>query len=346
MNIFLSWSGHVSQQVATVLRKWLPYMIHSVKPFMSSVDIRAGDRWSDDLSHELQGAQYGVVCVTPFNMHKPWMNFESGALAHLPTLSPFLFRVDRSALGHSPLTQFQLTEFGDNADRNKAEFFRLVESVNNSFAEQDRVEKDVLTKNFEHWWFELSKELAAIPHVSPGETRTAYKWLFTFEDLAIYDLKTECDVVWFVTADVFKYALRAGVRERMEGTIDKVRYRYLIPEPDRGNERAARDQLENLRRFRPDRIEYRCFKRDVFEKQATSDYVIVETSATDGGGIKAFVRIPIAETEQEYWFETEERAGIGFYHRFLQLWNSSDDVVASLEEGVKAALQSGAGLAT
>jgi hypothetical protein len=335
MKVFLSWSGNMSQQVAAVLRKWLPYMLHSVKPFMSAVDIRKG-RWADALSHELEGAQYGIVCVTPFNMHKPWMNFESGALAHLPTLMPFLFRVDRAALGDSPLTQYQLAEFGRDDDRNKTEFFRLVQSINDGLAEQDRVTLDVLTNNFEHWWRELRKELDLIPEVSPGETRTAYRWLRTFEDLAIYDLKAECEAVWFVTSDVFKYAGRAGVREKLEASLDNVRYRYLIPEPDRYNERAAREQLENLRHLHPDRVDYRCFKREVFEKQATSDYVIVESSASgggvvqpNGGVVKAFVRIPIGETEQEYWFETEERAGIGFYHRFLQLWNSPVDVVNS-----------------
>jgi hypothetical protein len=82
----------------------------------------------------------------------------------------------------------------------------------------------------------------------------------------------------------------------------------------------------------------------VFEKQATSDYVIVETPAADGGGVKAFVRIPLADTEEQYWFETEENAGAGFYHRFLQLWNSSDSVGASLEERARAALRSGEGL--
>jgi len=347
MNVFLSWSGKVSQHVATVLRKWLPYMLHSVKPFMSAVDIRAGERWSDDLSHELKETQYGIVCVTPFNVHKPWMNFESGALAHLPTLSPFLFRVDRAALGHSPLTQFQLTEFGHDDERNKSEFIRLIESINDGLPVQNHVVGDVLLKNFEHWWPELRKELDAIPEMSPGETRTAYKWLYTFEDLAIYDLKADCEVVWFVTADVLKYALRAGVREKIEGTLDRVRYRYLIPEPDRSNERAAREQLENIKRLHPDRVDYRCVKREVFEKQATSDYIVIETAGGDGSGIQAFVRIPIVETTQEYWFETEERAGLGFYHRFLQLWSSLDDIViASVDVNAKAVLEASRVLGT
>jgi hypothetical protein len=31
-------------------------------------------------------------------------------------------------------------------------------------------------------------------------------------------LKAECDAVWFVTWDVFKYASRAGVREKRRST--------------------------------------------------------------------------------------------------------------------------------
>jgi hypothetical protein len=346
MNVFLSWSGKASQQVALVLRQWLPYMLHSIKPFMSTVDIRKGEKWNDDLTHELKGADCGIVCVTPFNIHKPWMNFESGALVHLPSLMPFLFRVDRAALAQSPLSQFQLTELGPDDERNKTEFLTLLEGLNDSISEHDRLARDVLAKNFEHWWPEVKKAFDAIPETSPGETRTAYKWLRTFEDLAVYDVKLGCDTVWFVTADVFKYALRAGVREKIEANLDRVRYVYLIPEPDRGNEFAARDQLEAVKRLHPDRLDYRCFKREVFEKQATSDYVIIESSGSDSSHINAFVRIPIADAETDYWFETEERAGIGFYHRFLQLWNSSADIVDPLSDEqtrLKTALRTGSG---
>jgi len=324
MNVFLSWSGKASQDVAKALRKWLPFMLHPIKPFMSTIDIGAGDRWSGDLSRELKDAQYGIVCVTPFNIHKPWMNFEAGALAHLPHLTPFLFRVDRTALQHSPLAEFQLTEFGPDNDRSKSEFCRLIESLNRGLGEGDRVSPEVLAANFDHWWSQLKGELDAISETSDGETRTAYRWLRTFEDLAIHDLKPDCNVVWFVTADIYKYALRAGVREKIEANLHEVQYRYLIPEPDGSNEHAARALLENLRRLHGDRVDYRCFNRDVFKKQATSDYVIIESSSADSA--RVFVRAPIADAWAEYWFDAEERAAIGFHDRFKQLWNSARDV--------------------
>ena len=144
MKVFLSWSGEASQAVATALHNWLPYMHHAIKPFMSSADINAGDKWSDDLSHELKDAQYGIVCVTAFNVHKPWMNFEAGALAHLPHLAPFLFRLERGALSNSPLMQFQLTEFSPDGNRSKGEFYKLIEGVNSAHLRN----KDVTSKKF------------------------------------------------------------------------------------------------------------------------------------------------------------------------------------------------------
>ena len=44
----------MSKQVAESLRRWLPYMIQSINPFISSGDISKGDTWSDVLAHELQ----------------------------------------------------------------------------------------------------------------------------------------------------------------------------------------------------------------------------------------------------------------------------------------------------
>jgi hypothetical protein len=310
----------VSHDVAGALHQWLPYMHHAIKPFMSSLDISRGERWGDELSRELKETEYGIICVTPFNTSKPWMNFEAGALSRLPRLTPFLFRVDRTLLGHSPLTQFQLTDYSQDQDRSKREMLDLLKSIDSELPEAERLDEEVLQNNFDHWWTELKRALDAIPESSPGETRTAYKWLRTFDDLAVNDLEPDCDTVWFVTDDVFKYALRAGIREKIEANLQKVRYRYLIPDPDGSEERAARDQLDKLTARYPHRVEYRSFDPETFRKQATSDYVIIQSKIVDTAA-KVFVRAPIADAGVDYWFDTEERAAHGFYLRFAQLWD-------------------------
>src|SRR5262245_56303342 len=95
MKIFLSWSGEVSHQVAKVLDGWLPCVIQGVDTFLSS-DISKGDRWNDVLADELKESEYGIICVTPFNIYKAWMNFEAGALSKVisrAAVIPFLFHV-------------------------------------------------------------------------------------------------------------------------------------------------------------------------------------------------------------------------------------------------------------
>jgi len=318
MKVFLSWSGDASHKVAIALHEWLPYMIHSIRPFISSGDISKGDRWSDVLAEELKDARYGIICVTPYNLHKPWMNFEAGALTRVidqSCVTPFLFDIKRASV-EGPLQQFQSTEF------TKEDVFSLIYSINSKLAQPDQLSQTVLQRNFDHWWAELSKALTGIQATSPNETRAFYSWLRTFEDLDVHHLKYDCSTVWFVTDDLFKYALRDGVRDKVLANIQQVKYRFLIPEPYGTDENDARRELDELRKGHEKELEYRYLPRDTFEKEAASDYVIFDSRAC---GVRAnvFVKLPIAGTAGEFWVETEERAATSFHRRFTQLWGEA-----------------------
>jgi hypothetical protein len=88
---------------------------------------------------------------------------EAGALAHLPHLAPFLFRLERGALNDSPLMRFQLTEFSADGNRSKGEFYKLIEGVNSELVEEERPASELSEKNVDHWWSELKSDLDAIP---------------------------------------------------------------------------------------------------------------------------------------------------------------------------------------
>src|ERR1700676_413043 len=134
MKVFLSWSGELSHKVALAFREWLPSVIQSIEPYVSSEDIDKGTRWSAEMAEQLEKSRYGIICVTKENAGKPWINFEAGALSRsiekstvLPfssAVSPFLFDLKSSDL-EGPLTQFQYVINEQNDIR------KLVSSINN-----------------------------------------------------------------------------------------------------------------------------------------------------------------------------------------------------------------------
>ena len=113
MKVFISWSGNKSHKVAMIFREWLPSVIQSLEPYVSSEDIDKGARWSSDIAKELEDSTFGILCVTKDNLHAPWLSFEAGALSKTMDKSfvtPFLFDIKRSEV-NGPILQFQSTVF-------------------------------------------------------------------------------------------------------------------------------------------------------------------------------------------------------------------------------------------
>ena len=157
MNIFISWSGTTSHKVAMILREWMPSVIQSVVPYVSSENIDKGARWSTDIAEELNKSTFGILCVTKDNVEAPWLNFEAGALSKSIDKSrvcPFLFRIKRSDMS-GPALQFQSTIF------EKDDVFKLLKTINTSCGDQ-AIEEARLEKAFEVWWSPLKNDLDGI----------------------------------------------------------------------------------------------------------------------------------------------------------------------------------------
>ena len=170
MKVFISWSGNKSHRVALVFREWLPSVIQSVEPYVSSEDIDKGARWSTDIAKELENSTFGILCVTKENLEAPWLSFEAGALSKTMDKSfvtPFLFDIKRSEV-IGPILQFQSTIF------EKEDIKKLLQTLNKACGESG-ISEAMLDRAFDVWYPTLEEELNNLHDVTDdnlGETDT------------------------------------------------------------------------------------------------------------------------------------------------------------------------------
>jgi hypothetical protein len=169
MKVFLSWSGALSHRVAVAFSDWLPSVIQSVDPYVSSEDIEKGAPWSPELDKALTESRFGIICLTADNQDSRWLNFEAGVLARAienpkMRVSPFLFNPKQSDV-QGPLTRFQSTR------NEKDEVRKLLSAVNNAAPEErDRLKQEILERSFKTYWPDLEAAFGKIAKdYKPGE---------------------------------------------------------------------------------------------------------------------------------------------------------------------------------
>lgn len=172
MKIFISWSGETSQAFAMALAEWLPMVIQSVKPFMSTNAIRSGQRWSNEIGKQLEGNSFGIICLTPDNTEAPWIHFEAGALSKFlgnSAVVPLRIGIENVDIP-GPLAQFQ------GKGLSQEDMLALILDIH-SLMDSD-VEIPVLRKTFEKFWPELEPAIKsaheALKHgrVAPAKRST------------------------------------------------------------------------------------------------------------------------------------------------------------------------------
>jgi len=149
MKVFISWSGELSKKIGEALNEWLPQVIQSIEPFFSP-EIQKGKRWQEKISVELQECKYGIICLTPDNLHADWILFESGAISKIVSesnVATLLINLEPSDVTE-PLSIFQATKF------EKADVFKLLLSINSEI-DSNRLKTEVLERVFEKWWQDL-----------------------------------------------------------------------------------------------------------------------------------------------------------------------------------------------
>ena len=158
MDIFLSWHGPSSHALAEILRAWLPTVLPSARPWLSSEDIRKGRPWGTELGERLEGTSYCVVCVTtPDVARAAWVNFEAGAISKYikdAHVSPLLAGVSPEDLSGLPLSRFQCTKFG------RKEITRLLRSMN--AASDSPIRNGELTRNLRNTWRQLQEDVGTV----------------------------------------------------------------------------------------------------------------------------------------------------------------------------------------
>ena len=153
MKVFISWSGDRSRAIAEILDDWLQCVLQAVDPWMSSKDIDRGSLWFSELSNQLADTSVGIVCLTQDNKEKPWILFESGALAKgLSSARVCTFLIDLKTTDiDDPLAQF------NHSNHTKEGVFGLLRTINVSLGER-ALNNEVLRRVFETYWPQFRKD--------------------------------------------------------------------------------------------------------------------------------------------------------------------------------------------
>jgi hypothetical protein len=157
MKVFISWSGEKARRVAIALKSFLQDVNQRVIAWFSDTDIKAGERWGNELASRLDSTNFGIICVTQESLQSPWVLFEAGALGKVVSGSkvcPYLIDLTRKQLD-GPLAQFQSKE------ASQEQTWEMLQSLNFAMGD-DVLPEDRLRRYFDTFWPTLEEVLIKV----------------------------------------------------------------------------------------------------------------------------------------------------------------------------------------
>lgn len=153
--IFLSWSGKLSQDIAELLHQEIPEILKKTNVFFSKKDIRKGANGVEELLQNLKKSEVAISILTKANKTRPWIMFEAGAIrGHGGTCYNLLVDIPNAKVV-PPLSNFQNTQLLDKAD-----FRRLLHEI--SKVTQKTVSPSTITRSIGKRWPKIEASIQGI----------------------------------------------------------------------------------------------------------------------------------------------------------------------------------------
>jgi len=242
MKVFISWSGELSKEIASVLKKFIQCLFNYVDVFYSQEDIENGQNWDSVISKELAESNYGIICLTKDNLTAPWINFEAGAIAKSldARVSALMIDIKTSDI-QGPLSRYQATKL------ESSDMFKLASSINGSL--EKPLDPKVLENSFNMMWPGIEKEMKEIveaernlndvEHEEPGDNKALEEILQILRSQNALLSNPEA----LLPIDYLAY-IKKRLRDGEEHNYNNVDKEHIIPELIRYFDKLAYE-LEN-----------------------------------------------------------------------------------------------------
>ncbi|MEW1951088.1 hypothetical protein AB0280_17775 [Pseudarthrobacter sp902506025] len=134
--------------------------MNAVEPWMSAKSMEAGKLSIPQITEALSSTRFGIICVTPENQRKPWLQFEAGALSKATDgvaghAIPLLIGFNKMEDLELPLGHFQAHM------TSKEDLWNIVVTINTALEDDARPESALRTA-FEKWWPDLEETLVEV----------------------------------------------------------------------------------------------------------------------------------------------------------------------------------------
>lgn len=170
VEIFVSWSGAKSKEIAELLKIWLHNVLQSLKVWVSTENIDTGAMWFAQICEQIKKVNNSIIVVTKENKDNPWIMFEAGALCRGDDnnrVNVLLVDVEPEDI-RQPLASFNMVKADKDGMKKMMRDINKRATAEHPNSDQNLEDVDLCT-SFEKWYSEFKEKFAEIMEKYPAD---------------------------------------------------------------------------------------------------------------------------------------------------------------------------------